>query len=147
MPSYLSGADYVRTFNDDKMRNDVEIEVLLGRPARLFVFYDRRLKVPDWLAKDFQDTGQEIGQDLGRISHPGSRQGNRLNWKAEEGPGRSIDLRFSIWERRVNEPGIIHLGASGNFKRRSAAGMYGIAAVALEPEPDAQNVPRDAGGS
>jgi hypothetical protein len=37
MPSYLVGGDYVKTFNDDKITEDLVIDVNLSRPATLYV--------------------------------------------------------------------------------------------------------------
>ena len=65
IPSYLLGGDYVKTFNDDKLNREVEIQVTLDRPAVLYVLLDKRSPVPDWLREDFFNTGDEIGIDGG----------------------------------------------------------------------------------
>ena len=38
MPAYLLGGDYVKTFNNDKIKNDIEITVKLDRAAKLLHF-------------------------------------------------------------------------------------------------------------
>ncbi len=43
LPEFLIGADYVRTFNDYKYSNELEIKVELARPANLYVFFDQRV--------------------------------------------------------------------------------------------------------
>ena len=65
MPSYLVGADYIKPFNNDKMRKDFELSVTLSQPARLFVFFDNRIPAPKWLTDSFKDTGDDIAIDLG----------------------------------------------------------------------------------
>ena len=65
MPAYLLGADYVRMFNDDKVDNSFEMYVTIDRPAMLYVFFDDRLTPPKWLRDNFEDTGDNIGMDVG----------------------------------------------------------------------------------
>src|SRR5262249_14448522 len=43
MPSYLVGGDYVKTFNNDKVKRDIEITVTLDRPSKLYVLFDKRI--------------------------------------------------------------------------------------------------------
>jgi ferric-dicitrate binding protein FerR (iron transport regulator) len=127
MPRYLIGADYVKTFNDDKMRRDVNIFVTLARPARLFVLLDNRVEPPDWLLRDFRDTGDDIGLDAGAYGP----RGMQYTFVRAIGPGKSLDARFSIWEREVAQPGVVTLGA--NLGASGYTGMYAIAAVGLDP--------------
>src|SRR5262245_55537453 len=92
MPSYLIGADYVKTFNDAKIRQDVEIYVTLCRPATLYVFLDVRVPPPNWLVGDFQETGDKIGLDNGPFyAH---RYKKFANYSRGVGPGESIDEVF-----------------------------------------------------
>ena len=129
MPSYLIGADYVMTFNDDKIQQNVEISITLCRPATLYVFLDVRVPPPDWLTADFQDTGDKIGQDIGPFY--AYRYKKFANYERAVGPGKSIDEVFSVWKRIVAKPGIVKLGPNAGETWES--GMYGIAAVALPP--------------
>ncbi|MCC7083962.1 MAG: FecR domain-containing protein [Pirellulales bacterium] len=128
MPSYLRGADYVKPFNGDKMRPDMEISVTLGRPAYLFILLDHRVSPPDWLRKEFRDTGDEFGLDTaecligGKLCCTGHPRG--------VGPGQSVEERFSIWTREVRMPGVVKLGP--NSAATYDAGMYGIAATAMD---------------
>jgi hypothetical protein len=133
MPAHLVGADYIKPFCDDKMRTNMQIEVTLGRPAKLYVFYDEKLRPPKWLQSDFRKTAEKIGRDLG----PWPTIKRKYPVKRGNGPGNSVDHQFSIWERVVDEPGVVQLGANGrlglNGKPSDTPHMYGIAAVALEP--------------
>jgi hypothetical protein len=128
MPSYLGGADYVKPFNDDKMRKGISISVALARPAKLFVFFDDRLQKPAWLTENFRDTGDKLGSDFG----PWAKNTGRF--KNATGPGVSIDAVFSVWERIVSEPGIVALGENPG-KSIHTSSMYGIAAIPWEPGP------------
>jgi ferric-dicitrate binding protein FerR (iron transport regulator) len=147
IPAHLIGADYIKPFCDDKMRTDMQIEVTLGRPAKLYVFYDEKLRPPAWLQSDFRKTDDVIGRDLGKwptIKRPANDPVRRA-----VGPGNSVDHRFEVWERIVKEPGVVRLGANGrlrlNGKPSDIPHMYGIAAVALEPEQTMQNGQREPG--
>jgi hypothetical protein len=129
LPAYLIGADYVKPFNGDKMRSDVEIVVTLAQPARLFVFFDQRVLPPQWLQAEFRDTGDVIGHDAGPYI---LSTGEMEKFIRGEGPGESIDSTFGVWERIVDKPGVVRLGPNGSWRDWSA--MYGIAAVPLGTE-------------
>ncbi|MBN2215814.1 MAG: FecR domain-containing protein [Pirellulales bacterium] len=130
IPKFLIGADYVKTFSDDDLRSDVTINVWLSRPAKLYVFFDKNLKPPQWLESGFRMTDQVMGIDLG----PWPEIGRTV--RRGVGPGECIDHSFRIWERVVKEPGIVTLGGNGTYNavRRCperSPYMYGIAAVPL----------------
>ncbi len=78
MPAYLIGADYIKTFNDDRVRPDFAVQVTLARPARLFVFFDKRLPAPEWLKNDFHDTGDVVGLDMGPFTAPEQNGATRI---------------------------------------------------------------------
>jgi hypothetical protein len=126
MPAYLVGADYVKTFNQDRTQKKMRIEVTLSRPAKLYVFYDKRLPTPDWLRKGFSTTRDVIGMDEG----PFIVRGKPNERPRAIGPGNSIDSRFAVWERTVTKSGAVKLGP--NMASTTSAAMYGIAAVAWE---------------
>lgn len=129
IPDHLIGADYIKTFSDDELRRDVKIRVTLSRPAKLYVFFDDRMKPPNWLRKNFRKTTDKLGMDLGEWSGMTHPQANA------EGPGNSIDHSFTIWGRVCKNPGTVVLGANGTHdlrdKRTKIPYMYGIAAIAL----------------
>jgi hypothetical protein len=124
MPRYLLGADYVKTFNDDKLNREVEIRVTIARPAILYVLLDKRSPVPDWLRRRFFNTGDEIGLDGGKYSRFGERKNIAV------GAGTSIDDTFSVWRLDVVSAETVTLGAiqAGGETHN----MYGIAAVPME---------------
>ncbi|HTQ37583.1 MAG TPA: FecR family protein [Pirellulales bacterium] len=124
LPDFLLHADYVRTCNDYRYINNLVITVQLARPAIVYVLFDRRVKPPDWLTDQFENTGIDIGLDEGPW------------WKGDTkhslgvGGGESIDRIFSVWRRRCETPETITLGAMGTMK--GARAMYGIAATPLD---------------
>ena len=131
MPPYLIGADYVRMFNDDKVDSSFEMYVTVDRPAVLFVFFDDRLKSPQWLRDNFENTGGKIGMDVGPFT-----EGN-LVFTADRfdtgiGPGVSVDNLLSIWKRLVPVPTTLRLGATET--PNTDINMYAIAAIPLENE-------------
>jgi hypothetical protein len=129
MPSYLVGGDYVKTFNNDKCREDIEIIVTLDAPCRLYVLFDDRIPAPKWLRDNFRDTGDKIGIDGGPWMYNGVMS---RGVSADAGPGKSIDDTMSIWVREVKEPGPVRLGATET--PHDDLNMYGLVAVPLARE-------------
>ena len=129
MPKFLIGADYVKTFNNDKFGRDIEIFVTIEHPCKLCILLDDRIKPPDWLIERFHDTGLDIGVDVGRFYRDvdGVLMDDRL---PGVGPGVSVDDRVSICECDILAPEVVPLGATGATHRW--VNMYGIVAVPLE---------------
>jgi len=115
LPSFLLGGDYVMTFNDDKIRT-LEIDVELVKPASVYVLLDNRVTVPEWLKRDFVDTGRMVGLDEAnphlRRDSPNLRPGQTYEsaLKIDVGPGRSVDSTFSVWRRDYAEASTAKLG-------------------------------------
>ena len=129
LPSYLVGADYVKTFNDDKITPDLRIQLELKGPSAVYVFLDRRLTPPQWLVERFSDTGDVIG-----IDETGDEQANPTGL----GPGVSIDQTLSVWKLNAVHGGVVYLGPNGDPAPYDKApvifvpsNMYGIAVVSL----------------
>jgi hypothetical protein len=115
IPTELVGADYVMTSNNDDQRGDLELQLTLSGPGTVYVFLDDRVQpVPDWIVRDYTDTGWDIGLDVGLEPQ-----------QTAKGPGESIDARFSVWKQHV-AGGTITLGATN----RKDAAHYGVAAKA-----------------
>jgi len=127
MPSFLLGADYVRTFNDDKIVDPFEMYVDVAGPADVYLFVDDRSGQPAWLTKQFTDTGLDIGAD--EASYRSLNTGRLMNkhQTTTVGTGRSIDRIFSVWKQTIEKPTTITLGSIGSH----LSSMYGIAAVPL----------------
>lgn len=115
------------TFNDDKIAKDLSIAITLSQPANLYLLVDDRVPPPEWLKRDFVDTGWDVGSDEGYDDR---------EIKTAKGPGQSIEHICSVWKRRVNQPDTVVLGALGaeDFAKPARAverSMYGIVVTPL----------------
>ncbi|MEO0531959.1 MAG: hypothetical protein AAF266_15500, partial [Planctomycetota bacterium] len=81
--------------------------------------------VPDWLAEEFADTGEDLGIDRQARSPSSSK-------RLAIGPGKSIDETFSIWVRDVRQAGLVTMGnAAQPLHGEKGWNMYGVAATPL----------------
>lgn len=123
LPEFLKGADYVLTFNDDKVLQDLVPTLKLSQPATVYVFWDVRMAVPEWLANDFEKADVQIGMDETKPAVQG---------RIAIGPGESVDKKFDVWQRQVldfRQP--LVLGGVGAKDYEVKGSMYGIAAAPL----------------
>jgi hypothetical protein len=127
LPDYLVDADYVKTFNDDKITPELVIELELEASAEVYVFLDERLTPPTWLMERFSKTGDTIGIDESTYEQTNPTQ---------LGPGVSIDQTLSVWKFVAEHGGVVFLGPNGNPPPHDPAealyvpsNMYGIAVV------------------
>jgi hypothetical protein len=125
MPEFLLGADYIMPFNDDKFLPDLKVDVTLAGPATCYVFFDDNMPAPQWLMRDFKDTGFDVSLD-----------GGKTPWHKDHelgvGPGVSLDFPFSVWRRDVPKGGVVSLGGVQPPKEKTRSrgfNMYGIAVV------------------
>jgi hypothetical protein len=132
LPDELLGGDYIKTFNDDKLRDEMEIVVTLAHPATLYVlFYDGH-PAPDWLSSQFVNTGLCVGMDDGDYL---TRSGTLVRRPLDVGAGASIDCRYCAWKRDVHDASEVRLGPNFDpMERRTLSdfAMYGIVAVPLD---------------
>ena len=134
LPQFLRGADFVKTFNDYRYKNDFQMTVLLSQSANLYVFFDDRVPPPNWLTEQFVDTGIDIGLDEGPWNARDQiRRPDLPVFQNGIGPGQSIDNTFSVWHRRCEDTAPMVLGNMG--EEVQARAMYGIAATPLEVSP------------
>lgn len=124
LPIDLDGAEYVMPFNDDKFHEDLEVAVDLTQPANLYVFYSDSMTPPDWLVKDFVNTGFDVGLDEEKSQY-------HYNYKLGVGAGRSVDTVFSVWKQEVRKPRTVRLGAVKQHRSGFGYNMYGIATTPL----------------
>lgn len=130
LPSYLRGADFVKTFNDYRYLDDFQMTVILAQPAHLYLFFDDRVPPPKWLTDQFEDTGDDIGLDEGPWpAHVKVLRPDLPVFENAVGPGKSIDNTFSVWHRRCDDTTPVVLGIVG--EELQARAMYGIAATPL----------------
>lgn len=129
IPAYLLGADYVKTFCDDKVTPHLVIELTLRSPATVYILLDNRLEIPEWLRDRFEDTGDDIGID--EVDKRGHKRG--------VGPGVQVERKFSIWKAVSPKAGTVLLGPNGKTTPEqqlrgvnAESVMYGIAAKRLD---------------
>lgn len=96
VPAELIGADQVRTFAVDRFNWWMRLALEISRPCELFVLVDQRNPVPSWVSDSFVDTGKSVMLDI-RPDHDRGRIVGRIP--------------YSIWSRRVENPGRYLLGA------------------------------------
>jgi hypothetical protein len=128
LPDYLERADYVKTFNDDKITPDLVIELELAGPSTVYVFLDQRLTPPAWLVERFIKTGDAIGID----------ESHEIAGPTLTGPGVSIDQTLSVWRFVAEHGGVVQLGPNGVPAPHDSvevlyvpSNMYGIAVTSL----------------
>jgi hypothetical protein len=132
LPAELRGGDYIRTFNDDKFRDDIEIVVTLARRAIFYVLFYDGLPAPDWLSSEFVDTGLKVGMDDGDYLRSG---GELVRRPLDVGAGKSIDCRYCVWKRTLRGASDVRLGPICNREERETLtdqAMYGIVVMPLE---------------
>jgi len=132
-PLDLEGAEYVMPFNDDKFHEDLEVSIDVTQPANLYIFYSDSMTPPKWLQENFIDTGVEVGLDEAKSVY-------HKDFKLAAGPGKSVDMTFSVWKREVRKPQVIHLGAVSKHRATLGYNMYGIALTPLEPAVKASDI-------
>jgi hypothetical protein len=125
-PSWLTGADIVRTRHLKQYRPDFQLTLSIDHPASVFVMRDSHTPPPSWLQGQFTDTGTTVL--LGPI-----------------GPGMTDDTAFagtrhaghflpcSVWRRDVEQPGDVVLGPPVEGGGSDAL-MYGVAVQSLIDE-------------
>ena len=136
LPDYLIGGELVKTFNNDKIVNELTINVELAQPATLYILLDERISPPEWLLKSFELADDEVGLDESDFFNTGS------GIRTAVGPGNSINHVFSVWKKTVPQPDVVTLGSNGILiatKKKplgvhAQANMYGIVAVPLPSE-------------
>ncbi len=124
IPAELLGADYLLPFRATDLASDHQITVSLAQPATVYVLMDESTAMPDWLVRDFEDTGWRIGLDQ-------LRKNNAHSPLLGVGPGRSIDRAISVWKRNVAEAAEVTLGPMSEEAYQREQLMFGIVAVPL----------------
>jgi ferric-dicitrate binding protein FerR (iron transport regulator) len=113
-PAALVGADVVQTFFWALRRDNFAIDVVLTRPAELFVIMPKRGEPQPWLLQDFTRT-----EDVLLL---------REFAGAHETPNPHP---FEVWKRTVPHAGTIRLGPTNRDSDGRPVSMYGIAAKPL----------------
>jgi hypothetical protein len=134
----LHGRDYIMAFNGDKSK-DIEITVGLSRSATVYVLFDDRGVLPNWLKEGFVKTDMVVGMDEDTYTIAKSKQLKQLTAeiKTEKLTKVYKKVKFSVWKKVVGEPGAttpteVTLGSRGGAI--GSRSMYGIVVVPLDED-------------
>lgn len=123
-PSFLEGADLLRTYHKDRYDTGFELTLKLAQPCTLYVLIDQRLATPEWLTRDFEKTSEQI--NVGPFRKPfGPMAGLVANESGE------LFASCWIWKRRITKAGEVKLGPPKD--QGGATIMYGVAANSVSP--------------
>lgn len=123
MPLWLHGADLVQTYGAGAKNENLELTVDVAVPAVVYLFVDSRVAAPQWLMRDFTDTGATIGLENAPLPESGI--------PIRKGPGNGNLAPFVIWKKEVAVPGKVILGPPPAAPVDRPHWMYGIAATRL----------------
>jgi hypothetical protein len=132
-PAELQGAELICPFQADRHALDLKVTVVLSQPGIVYVMHDVRKPPPDWLAKDFVDTGMRLR------SGPWQPRGKVVQGVAPDGNGKYF-LHYSVWRKEVPVAGAVELGPPHLRGQGGPSAMYGIA---VKPLPKAAGKPTD----
>jgi hypothetical protein len=119
LPSFLNGADYVRTGQGDNSNSDLEVTVNFDADGTLYTFHSDDIALPTWLSNDFSDTGSDLTLS-GSVSGTYSIFGQSLAGGSD----------YTLLD---NDPDTGNTGL-----------MYGIAAVSSVDEQPPRDIPAPA---
>jgi hypothetical protein len=125
-PPELMGADVIGTFQyvqRELARTDISLD--LARPCSVYLMFDSRATPPEWLRRDFQDTGLRLR------SGPWGKSAVEVIDVVPEADGERY-LLHSVWRRNVPAADTVKLGPPGIPGERYRYAMYGISVKALE---------------
>jgi MYXO-CTERM domain-containing protein len=121
VPSFLNGADYIRTDNGDNSNSDLEVFVELDQPSILYVFHSDNVADPSWLTSNFMDTGDDLILDVDGDDD-------------DDDDGDDDNVTYSIFSASFDGMGSITADLFDNDPNTTnSEEMYGIAAVVPAP--------------
>ena len=124
-PAELQGADIIGTFQGEVIRKEIpDINLDLSHPCAVYVLFDSRATPPDWLKRDFKDTGLRL--------RSGPWWSDLLATKnLKPDANGELYIVHSVWRRDVPAAGTVTLGAPFIKGGKYPYAMYGIAVKAL----------------
>ena len=123
-PDWLDGADLVRTYHQFRRKREYRLQVELRDAAMVYILQDPRDEAPEWLARDFENTGTRL-----RVGPWNPAVANQSGVVMEpDGPY----LEAEVWRRAV-PPGVLELGSPRQLQTDVPVVMYGLAVKSLAP--------------
>ena len=114
-PKSVIGADIVQSPPmSGNAANRWPLRVKVQRPATLYVFASHALPPPSWLVSAFTRTGDQIASVILTDGTPKAR----------------LTHVFDVWQRTLDAPSVVTLGAPSRTPDGKLGPMYGIAAKA-----------------
>jgi hypothetical protein len=124
-PEELIGADGICTFGVDGKEAGLQITLQISQACDLYVMTDARVPAPEWVAKEFTDTGLHLR------SGPWIPRGVPPEEYARFSADESAYVPYTVWKKRIAVPGPVLLGSPVPDAGSKKAAMYGIAVKAI----------------
>ena len=118
-PTELVGADVIGTFSADRHERDLRLGITVSRPCTVYVMLDTRGGAPNWVRRDFTDTGLKL--------RSGPWSGNPVVQGMTADANGEIHVDYTLWKKRVTAPGTFTLGPPYPIGEATHRAMYGIA--------------------
>jgi hypothetical protein len=123
-PAELQGAELICPFQSDRHALDLKVTVVLSQPGVVYVMHDVRKPPPDWLVKEFVETGMHLR------SGPWNPQGKVVQGVLPDKTGKYF-LQYSVWRKEISLAGAVELGPPHLRGQGGPSAMYGIAVKPL----------------
>lgn len=118
-PAELIGADVVGTFSPDRHDPDLELTLSVSRACAVYLMFDARAEVPEWVRRDFVEAGFQL--------RSGPWADNPVVQGMTADDSGAIHVNHKVWKRRVPSAGIVKLGPPYPEQDGRFRAMYGIA--------------------
>ncbi len=120
-PDELAGADGICTFGMDGKDADLQVTLEITRPCDLYVMADARAPVPEWLQREFIDTGHQIRSGPW-ISRTVPKEDHARFYQDDK-----AYVPYRVWKKHIASPGAVVLGSPLPQATGRSPAMYGIA--------------------
>jgi hypothetical protein len=119
-PRELLEADLVGTFNMDRLDPSRRITLEVSAPCTVYVMFDERTSIPEWLRTDFEPTRFQLRSGPWNSDNPIVRE------LLPDASGEQF-VTYRVWQKQVTRAGPLEFGPPRSSKEPSGRAMYGIA--------------------